>query len=207
VSDGEASLTDPEYVEAAQAVAALGEAGYFGQGVGSIDYDTAINTFLSGGAAMLYMGSWVLSNFSDESLNQIGSENIDFFPFPDVEGGAGSADQTPSNVGLPVTMSAGQYNDEVGAWLSCIVENYGAVALEDKNQISGFVPSAVPELDPLTELVQQQVTEADQGVLWFEALFGARATSVSQTNAAPLVSGSTSAEDFMGTVQEALESE
>ena len=44
-------------------------------------------------------------------------------------------------------------------------------------------------------------------MLWFEALFGAKATKISQSNAAPLVSGGTSAEDFMKVVQEALETE
>jgi raffinose/stachyose/melibiose transport system substrate-binding protein len=205
VQDGDAQLTDPEYVEAAQAVADLGEAGYFGEGLGSIDYDTAINTFLTGDAGILYMGSWVLANFGDEEQNQIGADNIGFFPFPDVDGGEGNADQTPSNVGLPVAMSSSQYNDDVGAWLSCIVENYGATALEDKSSISGFVPSTTPDLDPLTQLVQDRVDDAQDTVLWFEALFDSRATSVSQTNAAPLVTGSTSAEDFMGQVQEALD--
>src|SRR3712207_8957938 len=46
----DAKLTDPDYVAAADAVAKLGQDGYFGEGVGSIDYDTAINTFMSGDA-------------------------------------------------------------------------------------------------------------------------------------------------------------
>ena len=96
VADGDAKLTDPEYVAAAQAVADLGTAGYFGQGVGSIDYDTAFNTFLTGKAAFFYMGSWALANFADEKANQIGSDNIGFLPFPNVTGGKGDASQTPA---------------------------------------------------------------------------------------------------------------
>jgi raffinose/stachyose/melibiose transport system substrate-binding protein len=207
VADGEAKLTDPEYVEAAAAVSELGDAGYFGEGVGSIDYDTAINSFMAGDAAMLYMGSWVTANFSDEELNKIGIENIDFFPFPAVEGGAGSIEQTPANVGLPMTFSAKQYNDEVGAWLTCIAENYGTVALEEANSVSGFVPEETPELDPLTQIVQEQVDSAEESVLWFEALFGSEATTVSQTNAAPLVSGSVTPEEFMSKVQSAIQTD
>ena len=89
VADGEASLTDPEYVEAAAQVAALGEAGYFGPSVGSIDYMTAVNQFLTGKAAMFYMGSWILGNFNDPSANLIGNENIAFMPFPNGRGGRG----------------------------------------------------------------------------------------------------------------------
>lgn len=45
VADGKAKLTDPKYVKAANAVAALGKAGYFGNGVASTDYNGAINQF------------------------------------------------------------------------------------------------------------------------------------------------------------------
>ncbi len=41
-------------------------------------------------------------------------------------------------------------------------------------------------------------------MLWFEALFGTKATTVSQTNAASLLTGSMSGEKFMQTVQDAL---
>ncbi|WP_197025933.1 ABC transporter substrate-binding protein [Nocardioides sp. URHA0020] len=203
IKDGDAKLTDPEYVDAAQKIADLGDKGYFGKGLGSIDYDTAINTFLKGDAGILYMGSWVLGSFADESLNKIGSDNIGFFPFPNVEGGAGSSEQLPANVGLPMAFSAKQYNKKVGAWLKCIAENYGQASLEDQNSISGFVPATTPELDPLTKLVQDTVDKTTESTLWFEALFGSKATTVSQTNAAPLVSGDQSPEDFMKKVQDA----
>src|SRR5699024_5822957 len=75
---------DPEYVRAAQAVADLGEAGFFEEGVGSIDMDTSTHQFLTGDAAMFYMGSWALSDFNNEEGNDIGAENIGFMPFPEV---------------------------------------------------------------------------------------------------------------------------
>ena len=42
-------------------------------------------------------------------------------------------------------------------------------------------------------------------MLWFEALFNAKASSVSSTNAALLVTGQLSAEEFMTLVQTALD--
>lgn len=201
VADGEASLTDPEYVAAAQAVADLGTAGYFGAGVGSIDYDTAFNAFLTGNAAFFYMGSWALANFADEAANQIGSENIGFLPFPAVSGGAGDASQTPANVGLPMALSEKAYSDGVGEWLTCISENYSAVSLAEADTISGFVVNEEVEVDELTALVQDQIASTEESVLWFEALFNAKATETSQKNAAQLVTGAISAEDFMALVQ------
>src|SRR5690606_41974619 len=46
VADGKAKLTDPEYVKAAEEVAALGKKGYFGKGVGYIDYTYSMYMFI-----------------------------------------------------------------------------------------------------------------------------------------------------------------
>ncbi|MBF4460135.1 MULTISPECIES: ABC transporter substrate-binding protein [unclassified Pseudoclavibacter] len=202
VADGEAKLTDPEYVEAAQAIADLGAAGYFGQGVGSIDMATSENQFLNGSAAMFYMGSWFLSGLNDPEANRIGVENVGFMPFPGVEGGAGDRSQLAANVGLPLTMNANATGENSKAWLSCIVENYGSTALAQENRVSGFALSEeVADVPPLTQLVQDQIAETETTVLWFEALFSPEATTTSQRNAAQLVTGSITAEDFMAQVQ------
>ena len=62
IKTGQAKLTDPAYVAAAQKVADLGSKGYFGKGVASLDYGPAEDLFLQGKAAMFYMGSWVLGD-------------------------------------------------------------------------------------------------------------------------------------------------
>jgi raffinose/stachyose/melibiose transport system substrate-binding protein len=205
VADGTAKLTDPAYVKAAQAVAELGAKGYFGAGVGSVDYDTAFNQFLTGKAAMFYMGTWALTNIADPKQNKIGADSIGFMPFPAVSGGAGSADQYPSNVGLPMTLGARTFDAKVGDWLRCIARNYGSVALKEKGSISGFkVKTAVPDPNALTTAIRGTIAASTRNVLWFEALFSTKATTVSQTNAAPLVTGSMSAQQFMAAVQDAL---
>ncbi|AQX79048.1 ABC transporter substrate-binding protein [Plantibacter flavus] len=206
VADGDAKLTDPEYVEAAAAVADLGAKGYFGQGVGSIDYDTAAQQFLTGKAAMFYMGSWILESMNDETANQIGIDNVGFMPFPAVEGGKGSIDEYPANVGLPTTMNAKLYDDKVGDWLGCIAENYGSAALQDQGTISGFKTNTeVTGVAPLTQEIQTTISESTSSVLWFEALFSTKATTTSQTNAAQLVTGAISPEEFMQLVQADLD--
>jgi raffinose/stachyose/melibiose transport system substrate-binding protein len=205
VTDGDAKLTDPEYVEAAQAVADLGAEGYFGQGVGSIDYDTATNQFLNGSAAMFYMGSWALSDFNDAERNQVGLDNIGFMPFPNVEGGEGDSSQIAANVGLPATFNAKSYDSKVGDWLSCIADNYGSEALTSQGRVSGFkVNTPVDDLPALTQEVQERIATTEQAVLWFEALFSTKATTTSQTNAAQLVTGDITAEEFMELVQNDL---
>ncbi|MFF3663823.1 ABC transporter substrate-binding protein, partial [Streptomyces olivochromogenes] len=191
VADGKAKLTDPQYVKAAQEIAALGKKGYFGKGVGSIDYDTAFNQFLTGKAAMFYMGTWALTNIADPKQNQVGAENVGFMPFPAVSGGKGSIGQYPSNVGLAMTLGSKTFDGKVGDWVKCIGENYGSTALKDQGSISGFKANT-PVKDPnaLTTQVRTTIGASKQNVLWFEALFSTKATTVSQTNAAGLASGS-----------------
>ena len=206
VADGDASLTDPEYVAAADAVAELGTAGYFGPAAGSIDYNTALNQFLTGGGAFFYMGSWALAAFNDEEQNKIGVDNIGFAPFPDVEGGAGSRDQVPANVGIPVMFTTNGFDDDSAAWLDCVTENYGDVALSEFGQVTGFVVNNPPADQPeLTQVVQDIIAEAPSSVLWFEAAFTPEATAVSQKNGGGLASGTLSGEEFMTLVQDANE--
>ncbi|MGV9455345.1 ABC transporter substrate-binding protein [Streptomyces sp. NPDC003635] len=205
VADGTAKLTDPEYVKAAAEVAELGKKGYFGKGVGSIDYDTAMNQFLTGKAAMFYMGSWALANIADAKQNKVGAENVGFMPLPAVTGGKGSIDQYPSNVGLGITLGAKTFDAKTGDWVSCIARNYGATALKDHGSISGFKANAeVKDANAVTTQVRDTISASERNVLWFEALFSTKATTVSQTNAASLAGGSMSPQEFMQTVQDAL---
>ncbi len=203
VADGKASLTDPEYVRGAEAVADLGAKGYFGKAAGSVDYNGAMNQFLTGGGAFFYMGSWALGNFNDAAQNKIGADNVGFLPFPSVDGGAGSADQVPANAGIPVMLTTANYGTNQSAWLKCIVENYGDQALNEFGQVTGFEVKAGADVTPLTAEVQDVIAKAPSSVLWFEAKFSPEGTTVSQTNGGGLATGTLSGADFMKLVQDA----
>ncbi|HZO73564.1 MAG TPA: extracellular solute-binding protein [Ktedonobacteraceae bacterium] len=205
IQSGKAKLTDPAYVEAAQQVANLGKQGYFGKGVATLDYTPALDLFLQGKTAMIYMGSWALADFNNPSETTIGSSNIGYFPFPNVVGGLGSSDQTPMNAGQPTSVNKAKYTDALGQWLAYMVRNYGDVALQKQGAVTGFVVHNKPaNLPALTTLVIDQIPQVTQPVLWFEALFSTKATNVSQQNAAPLVTEAMSPANFMASVQQAL---
>jgi raffinose/stachyose/melibiose transport system substrate-binding protein len=161
IASGKAKLTDPAYVKAAQAIADLGSKGYFGKGVESIDYNTSVNTFLTGKAAMLYMGTWVLANISDKTADTVGASNIGFMPFPSVSGGAGDSTRYPANVGLPFTFGAKTLGPKTEAWLKCIVQNYGAGVLKDYGTYSGFTAGTpVSGLSALQTSIQQTMASS-----------------------------------------------
>jgi raffinose/stachyose/melibiose transport system substrate-binding protein len=202
VSDGQAKLTDPPYVAAAQAISDLGKQGYFGKSPTSIDYATALNTFATGKAAFIYMGSWALATFNDPKQASIGADNIGFMNFPTVTGGVGTADQVPVNVGTAVAVSKKAYDNDpkTQAWVKCIIEHYGTVALRDSSQITGFKTDAGVKVPALTQQIQTQISTIKTSELWFEAYFSAKATTVSQNNGGLLGSGELSGQQFMQTV-------
>jgi raffinose/stachyose/melibiose transport system substrate-binding protein len=205
VHSGKAKLTDPAYVEAAQVVANLGKQGYFGKGVATLDYTPALDLFLQGKTAMIYMGSWELASFNSPSTATIGPGNIDYFPFPNVTGGAGNVDQMPMNAGQPTSVNKAKYTDTFGQWLAYMAQNYGDIALQKQGAVTGFVVHNKPtSLPPLTTMVLDKITKVTQPVLWFEALFSTKATNISQQDAAPLVTGAMSPANFMAAVQQAL---
>lgn len=206
VRDGDAELTEEGYVAGAQALADLADAGYFGEGFSTRDGDTSTNQFLTGQAAITYDGSWLLGAINDPERNQIGGENVGYFPFPEVEGGEGTIDQYPANAGAPMIISAKTYGPKVADWVSCIAENYGALALNEAGIISGFeVNEEVTDISPNTAEIQEKIADIDETVLWFEALFDPKSNSLASTNVTLLTTGQMTAEDYMADLQESID--
>ncbi len=206
VQDGAAKLTDAAYVQAADQVQKLAEAGYFGKGFISEDAATANNDFLTGKAAMKYDGSWLLANINDPSQTTIGADNVGLMPFPAVDGGKGSIDQWAANAGAAMAMNPKTYGPKVGAWLKCIVTNYGAQALKDQGVVSGFkVNGTVDNVPPATKMVQEKVADISQTVLWFEALMDGKSTALAQSNVSLLATGQMTAQDYMSQLQTSID--
>ncbi|MFC0680649.1 ABC transporter substrate-binding protein [Lysobacter korlensis] len=202
VRDGDAEFTDPEYLAGAEAIADFADKGYFGEGVAALDYDPALDLFLQGKAAIYYMGTWATAAFNDAERNQIGEENIGFFPIPAVDGGAGNAEQTPANVGLPMAVTAKTLTPEVEQFLKYLVENYGDVAMEKLDLITGFET----DLEPKSRLVAEIADRLDgitDAVPWFESHQSPEGTSVSQGAGGALAAGDITAQQFMEQVQAA----
>lgn len=209
VAAGELKLTDPGFIEAAQAVQDLGLKGYFGPGVVTIDYATAVDLFVQGRAAMFYMGSWELRTFNDPTRNLIGAENIGFFNFPTVPDGVGSLNDWPMNAGLTVSLGKAAYESNqplADAWLTYVFERYGDRSMSELGAITGFKVENMPaNTPPLTQMVQSQIDAAQTPMLWFEARFDSAATVLSQRNAQLLITGDMSAEEFMRALQAELD--
>ena len=104
VAQKKAKLTGPAYEWAAQQVATMGKDGYFSPGVTDLSYNASLAQFLTGGSAMMYMGTWLLAQINSSENTQ--GKNIAFMPFPSVAGGQGSISQYPANTGSPNVINA-----------------------------------------------------------------------------------------------------
>lgn len=205
IQDGKAKLTDADYLWAAQQVADMGKDGYFSNGITSLSYNDAVAQFLTGKSAMMYMGTWLLAQVNSSQNTQ--GNNIGFMPFPAVAGGKGSIDQYPANAGSPNVINAKIYGTNGQAWLKCIAQNYGSASLKDQGTFSGFkVNTPVTNLPPLTGAIQTIINNTQQSVLWFEAYFNQKANADASNDAAPLVTGQMSPQQYMSTLQSDLES-
>ncbi|MGM7722688.1 ABC transporter substrate-binding protein [Metabacillus sp. Hm71] len=207
VKEGKLSVTDEGFVEAAKMVQEMNAKGYFGEGVNTIDYDTASNTFLQGNAAMYYMGSWALNEFNDENLNKIGIDNIGFFNIPLVEGGKGTINDYSMNAGLTLSFSKAKYNEEVGNWMKEVFSIYGEKAISERGLISGFKVENMPEdVSPLTKMTLEKIEEVENSALWFEGYFDPKTKTVAEDGAQNLLNDGVTPEEYMSSIENSLES-
>ncbi len=198
VSNGDLSITDEGFVEAATTVQNMGQAGYFGQGVNTIDGDTALDTFLQGQAAIYYSGSWDVANFNNEERNQIGIDNIGLFNVPLVEGGEGKLSDWSMNAGLTLSISSEKYDEQMAEWVKEAFTGYGERAMEEMGMVSGFTVENMPEeISPLTELTLETIDKAENAALWFEGRFNADQKLVAEQNAQLLVNGDMEPEEYL----------
>lgn len=203
VAAGEQKVTDPAFIEAAKAIQDMNKKGYFGQGVNTIDYTTALNIFMADKAAMYYMGSWVLRDFNNPK-NNVDVNNIGFFNFPAVAGGKGSINDWSINTGIGVVLNA-KYDTAADPVLKCVLSNWGDRALAELGQISGFKVAKTPaDLSPLTKATIQKLNSAKNGYLWFEGKMSAKAAAVSTDNAQLLLTGDITPENYVAELQKAL---
>ncbi|MFC0560559.1 ABC transporter substrate-binding protein [Halalkalibacter alkalisediminis] len=203
VNDGELSISDEGFVEATTMVQDMAQKGYFGQGFNAIDYQTANDMFLNGQAAMLYMGSWVLSDLNDESRNNMGgAENIGFFNVPVVEGGVGTAQDYNMNAGLVTVFAKNKFDDTMKEWAKYLYSNYADRALSDYGMISGLLVEETPEdSSSLTQLVTEELNKVQNASLWFEAYFDARTKDAAEINAQLLVNGDLTPEEYLAELE------
>ena len=141
---------------------------------------------------MIYMGSWLLGNInSDGEPDRCRQRRLHAVPrrrrrrrldrrVP--------VQRRPARRPSREDLRDGEQRRRTGS--KCITENYGNEALE-QGQITGFVADDTTSSCPRSRqtITGRRSRASTDSVLWFEALFNAKASSISSTSAALLVTG------------------
>ena len=121
-ADGEVPYTDEKLVAAADKIAEWAEKGYFGEGITTVDMNTAGSMLMSGKAAIFYNGSWFTQNLTDDSQNPAGEDGIGFFNIPVADESISSATSYSMNCGNILALDNDKYDEATGWFLKYFME-------------------------------------------------------------------------------------
>ncbi|MCH4192660.1 MAG: extracellular solute-binding protein [Butyrivibrio sp.] len=207
-ADGDAKYTDAGYVAAAQKLQDWANAGYFGQGVTTVDMNTAGTMLMTGKAAMFYNGSWFTSNLNDTSANAAGADGIGFFNIPVQDESISGADSYSMNCGNILCLGKAKYDDATGWFVKYFVEHMGDTAMTVQGSVKGYTYTAdTSKATGYTQLVLQEMAKAKSSFTWYEATMGSEVSTVAQENVQSLLNGDMSAQDYMKSIQDASDSQ
>lgn len=205
-SNGEAKYTDEQYVAAAQKIQDWADKGYFGEGVTTVDMNTAGSMLMTSKAAIFYNGSWFASNLNDESANLAGEDGIGFFNVPVGDEKVSPADAYSMNCGNILCFSKDKYDDATGWFMKYFVENMGNTAMELQGSVKGYnYDTEASDVSGYTQLVLDNINAAKSAFTWYEATMGSEVSTVAQENVQTLLTKDMTAEEYMQSIQDAFD--
>lgn len=204
-NSGKVSYTDPAFVEAAKMLQEMGTKGYFGEGVTTIDYNVANDSFLNGKAAMYYMGSWATRDLNDDAKNTLGKDGVGFFSFPGVAGGKGSQEDYLMNFGTLMAFSKDKFDDQTADWAKYIASNFGDYSMNKLGNITGFkLNKTTGDIPVYTKLVTDEMKKVKNSGLWMEYNFDQKTSDLNQNNSQLLLLGKMTPEDYCKQLDDAV---
>ena len=152
---GEGSFGEEAGLKGAQFMQDIAQ--YFQEGWSSADYDTMIDLFASGQAAIMYNGTWAL-----EQADMIGEDgnikdNIGYFTMPTYsDADVTTATDFFANSGIGTAIRTDAVDDEMKAWIKYLLEHFADASLSYDQ-----LPSVMPDEETMQSLpkVYQQIIE------------------------------------------------
>lgn len=199
---GAALYTDAGYVAAAQVIQDLATAGYFGEGVNTVDQTTAGNMLLAGESAMFYNGSWFTEQLNADT-NPAGADGIGFFNIPVVDETISTSTEYSMNCGNILCLDKAKYDDGTAGWLKYMVENLGNEAMSQYGAVKGYKYTTEGTLSNYSQIVADQLAIVTKATTWFEASMNSETSTIAQQNVQTLVNGDMTAAEYMQSIQDA----
>ena len=202
-ADGEIQYTDAGLVKAADKVGEWAKKGYFGEGITTVDSNTAGSMLMSGKAAIYYNGSWFTQNLADKSQNPAGDDGIGFFNVPVVDESVSPITAYSMNCGNILCLDKKKF-DQSSAWfLKYFIENMGNLAMKEINSVKGYTYDVEPSnMNAYTKLVLDELGKAKEGFSWWEAKMSAEISKTAQENVQNLLNGDMDGEAYMQSIQD-----
>ena len=152
---GEGSFGEEAGLKGAQFIQDIAQ--YFQEGWSSADYDTMIDLFASGQAAIMYNGTWALDQADMIGEDENIKDNIGYFTMPTYsDADVTTATDFFANSGIGTAIRTDAVDDEMKAWMKYLLEHYADASLS-YNQL----PSVMPNEETMQSLpkVYQQIIE------------------------------------------------
>jgi raffinose/stachyose/melibiose transport system substrate-binding protein len=199
---GEIKYTDEGIIEGAAMLQEMTEKGYFGEGATTVDQNTAAEMVMAGEAAMIYNGSWYVSQLQADT-NSAGEDGIGFFNIPSVEGGVGTNTEYCMNCGTILALSNDKYDSVTEGWLKYFVSNAGTWAIQNQGTLRGYAIDEYPEnLGTYSKLVLEEIEKATGSATWWEAAMDSKLSQIAQENVQSLMNGDMTPEEYAQSLQD-----
>lgn len=141
---GEAKMADPAGIKAAEFVQTLG-LNYFNEGWSNADYNTSLELFLGGKAAMYYMGTWQVKDMVDENMNLL--PHIGYFKMPKLsDNDKTTVNDFFANSGIGTAVRKDAYTPEMRDFLQFLFTRYADKALYEYHVIPSIQPTIKDDL-------------------------------------------------------------
>lgn len=206
-ANAETKYTDDAYVQGAAKIQDWANKGYFGEGVTTVDMNTAGTMLTSGQAAIFYNGSWFTSNLNDPTYNLAGEDGIGFFNVPVVDTAISDENSYSMNCGNILCLSKEKYDDGTSWFLKYFVQEIGNEAMSTQGSVKGYnytVDGGTMSI--YTQLVLDKINSATSAFAWYEAKMNSEVSTVAQENVQTLINGDMTPAEYMQSVQDAYDS-
>lgn len=202
----ETKYTDADYVKGAAKIQEWAQKGYFGEGVTTVDMNTAGTMMCSGQAAIFYNGSWFVQSLNDASYNKAGEDGIGFFNVPVVDPSVSDADSYSMNCGNILALSKDKYDEGTSWFVKYFVSEIGNEAMNVMGSVKGYTYTADDSsMSGYTKLVLEKINSAKSAFTWYESKMNSEVSTVAQENVQTLINSDMTPEEYMQSIQDAFD--
>ena len=202
-ADGKIKYTDAGLVKAANKIAEWAKKGYFGQGITTVDSNTAGSMLMSGKAAIYYNGSWFTQNLSDKSQNPAGENGIGFFNVPVVDKSVSPSTSYSMNCGNVLCLDKSKFDQGTAWFLKYFIENMGNLAMNQVHSVKGYTYTVgTKDMNAYTKLTLDELGKAKEGFAWWEAKMSVDVAKTAKDGVQNLLNGDMTGEAYMKSIQD-----